>query len=82
MRLVADRLGQTYANLHHYFPKLCRAIASRHRGYLEAQRARFRTRLRERVRDAAIALTYRGLYPSASHIVDCDLTHNLAAAEA
>jgi hypothetical protein len=61
IRLVADRLGQTSANLRHYFPELCRAIASRHRGYLEAQGARFRTRLRERVRDAAIALTYRGL---------------------
>src|SRR5260370_1290957 len=70
IRLVADRLGQTSANLRHYFPELCRAIASRHRGYLEAQGARFRTRLRERVRDAAIALTYRGLYPSPSHIAD------------
>jgi TniQ len=70
MRLVADRLGQTPANLHLYFPELCRAIASRHRSFLEAQGARFRTRLRERVRDAAIALTHRGLYPSASHIAD------------
>jgi hypothetical protein len=70
MRLVADRLGQTPANLHHDFPELCRAIASRHRNYQEAQRARTRTRLRQTVRDAAIALTYRGLYPSASHIAD------------
>ncbi len=70
IRLVADRLGQTSANLRHYFPELCRAIASRHRRYLEAQAARFRTRLRERVRDAAIALTHRGLYPSARHIAD------------
>jgi hypothetical protein len=70
IRLVADRLGQTSANLHHYFPKLCRAIASRHRNYQEAQRARTRTRLRETVRDAAIALTHRGLYPSASQIAD------------
>jgi hypothetical protein len=68
IRLVADRLGQTSANLRRYFPELCRAIASRHRSYQEAQAARFRTRLRERVRDAAIALTHRGLYPSASHI--------------
>jgi len=70
MRLVADRLGQTSANLHHYFPELCRAIASRHRSYEEARGARTRTRLRETVRDAAIALTHRGLYPSASHIAD------------
>ena len=70
IRLVADRLGQTPANLHYYFPELCRAIASRHRSFLEAQSARFRTRLSERVRDAAIALTNRGLYPSASHIAD------------
>src|SRR6266540_1963654 len=70
IRLVADRLGQTPANLHYYFPELCRAIASRHRSFLEARGARFRTRLRERVRDAAIVLTHRGLYPSASHIAD------------
>jgi len=70
MRLVADRLGQTSANLHLYFPELCRAIASRHRSYQEALGARTRTRLRETVRDAAIALTHRGLYPSASHIAD------------
>jgi len=70
IRLVADRLGQTYANLHHYFPEHCRSIASRHRSYQEAQSARTRTRLRERVRDAAIALTHHGLYPSASRIAD------------
>ena len=70
MRLVADRLGQTLVNLHHYFPELCRAIASRHRSYEEARDARTRTRLRETVRDASIALTRRGLYPSASHIAD------------
>ena len=63
MRLVADRLGQTLVNLHHYFPELCRAIASRHRSYEEARDARTRTRLRETVRDAAIALAHRGLYP-------------------
>jgi hypothetical protein len=70
MRLVADRLGQTLVNLHHYFPELCRAIASRHRSYEQARDARTRTRMREAVRDAAIALTHRGLYPSASHIAD------------
>jgi hypothetical protein len=70
MRLVADRLGQTPVNLHHHFPELCRAIASRHRSYEEAQDARTRTRMRETVHDAAIALTHRGLYPSASHIAD------------
>jgi hypothetical protein len=70
MRLVADRLGQTLVNLHHCFPELCRAIASRHRSYEEARDARTRTRMRETVRDAAIALTHRGLYPSASHIAD------------
>jgi len=68
MRLVADRLGQTRATLHHCFPELCPAIASRHRSYEEAIGARTRTRLRETVRDAAIAFTHRGLYPSASHI--------------
>ena len=67
---VADRLGQTLVNLHHYFPELCRAIASRHRSYEEARDARTRTRMRETVRDAAIALTHRGLYPSAGHIAD------------
>jgi hypothetical protein len=70
IRLVADRLGQRYANLHHYFPELCRAIASRHRRYQEAQGARIRTGLRERVRHAAIALTQRGLDPSANRIAD------------
>ncbi len=70
IRLVADRLGQTYANLHHYFPELCRSIASRHRSYPKAQGAHTRTRLRERVRDAAIALTHEGRYPSASRIAD------------
>ena len=70
MRLVADRLGQTSANLHHYFPELCRTITSRHRSYEQARGARTRTRLRETVRDAAIALTHCGLYPSASHIAD------------
>ena len=62
-----DRRPPTW---HHYFPELCRAIASRNRNYQEAQRARIRTRLRETVRDAAIALTHCGLYPSASHIAD------------
>ena len=66
MRLVADRLGQTLVNLHHHFPELCRGIASRHRSYEQARDARTRTRMREAVRDAAIALTHRGLYPSAS----------------
>jgi hypothetical protein len=70
IRLVAERLGQTHANLHHYFPELCRAIASRHRSYQEAQGSRTRIRLREQVRDAAIALTHQGLYPSASRIAD------------
>ena len=70
MRLVADRLGQTLVDLHHYFPELYRAIASRHRSYEEARDARTRRRMRETVRDAAIALTHRGLYPSASHIAD------------
>jgi hypothetical protein len=70
IRLVADRLGQTYANLHHDFPELCRSIASRYRSYEETQGARTRTRLRERVRGAAIALTHDGLYPSASRIAD------------
>ena len=70
MRLVTDRLGQTLVNLHHYFPELCRAIASRHRSYEEARDARTRTRMRETVREAAIALTHSGLYPSASHIAD------------
>jgi hypothetical protein len=70
MRLVADRVGQTLVNLHHSFPELCRAIASRHRSYEEARDARTRTRMRETVRDAAIALTHRGVYPSASHIAD------------
>jgi len=70
IRLVADRLGQTIVTLRHYFPELCRSIASRHRCYREAHGARRRTRLRERVRDAAIALTQHGVYPSASHIAD------------
>jgi TniQ len=70
IRLVADRLGQTPAYLHHYFPELCRAITSRHRSYEEARGARTRTRLRETVRNAAIALTHPGLYPSASQIAD------------
>ena len=69
IHLVADRLGQTSAKLRHYFPELCRAIASRHRNYQQAERARGRTRLRE-VRDAAIALTQHGLYPSSSRIAD------------
>ena len=64
MRLGADRLGLTPANLYHYFPKLCRATAGRHRNYQEAHRARTRIRLRATVRDAAITLTHRGLYPS------------------
>jgi hypothetical protein len=64
MRLVADRLGQTSANLHHCFPELCRAIASRHRSYEEARGARTRTRLRETVRDAAIALTHAVCIPA------------------
>ena len=70
IRLVADRLGQTIVTLRHYFPELCRSIASRHRCYREAHGARRRTRLRERVRDAAIALTRHGEYPSANHIAD------------
>jgi hypothetical protein len=70
IRLVANRLGQTNETLRHYFPELCRAIASRHRSYQETQGARTRTRLRERVRDAAIALTQHALYPSAGRIAD------------
>lgn len=77
IRLVAERLGQTYTNLHHYSPEHCRSIASRHRSYQEAQGARFRTRLRETVRDAAIALTHHGLYPSASRIADILSDRNL-----
>ena len=59
-----------YANLHHYFPNSATLWRPRHRSYQEAQGARTRTRLRERVRDAASALTHRGLYPSASRIAD------------
>jgi len=60
IRLVADRLGQTYANLHHYFPELCRAIASRHRTYQEAQGSPTRMRLRERVRDVRPVMDLKG----------------------
>jgi hypothetical protein len=70
IRLVADRLGHTNATLRHDFRELCRSIASRDRCYQEAHDARRRTRLRERVRDAAIALTQHGVYPSANHIAD------------
>jgi hypothetical protein len=70
IHLVADRLGQTSANLRHCFPELCRSIASRRRSFLKAQGARTRTRMRESVRDAAITLTHHGVYPSASHIGD------------
>ena len=69
MRLVVDRLGQTPATLHHYFPVLCRAIASRHRSDEEARDAHTRTRVREIVRDATIALTHRS-FSRASHIAD------------
>jgi len=33
IRLVADRRGQTNPTLRHYFPELCRSIASRHQCY-------------------------------------------------
>jgi len=74
---VADRLGQTSANLRHCYSELCRSIASRRRSYLEAQGARTRTRMRESVRDAAITLTRHGVYPSASHIGDVLNDHNV-----
>jgi len=48
-------------------PNSADALASRHRSYQEAQGARTRTRLRQRVRHTAIALTQRGLYPSQPH---------------
>src|SRR5215207_4965214 len=46
------------------------SVTATKRSYQEAQGARTRTGLRERVRHAAIALTQRGLDPSASRIAD------------
>jgi len=70
LREVADRLGQTYTNLRHYFPELSRAIATRARNYQEAQGTRTRARVRVEVRTAAIALTQIGYYPSTTRIAD------------
>src|SRR5438270_9464659 len=50
LREVAERLGQTYTNLHHYFPELSRAIAARYRSHQEAQGARTRAQVREEIR--------------------------------
>jgi hypothetical protein len=77
LREVADRLGQTYTNLRHYFPELSRAIAARYQSYLEAQGERTRARVRDEVRQAAIALTQQGDYPSTSRIAAL-LNHNSA----
>ena len=40
LREVAERIGQTYANLRHHLPELSRLISARYRCYQEAQGAR------------------------------------------
>ena len=68
LREVAERIGQTYANLRHHLPELSRVIAARYRNYQEAQGARTRARVREEVRQAAIYLHQQGHYPSSNRI--------------
>jgi hypothetical protein len=69
-REVANRIGQTYANLRHHLPELSRLISARYRGYHEAQGARTRARLREEIRQAAFDLHRQGHYPSNNRVAD------------
>ncbi|HEY7068448.1 MAG TPA: TniQ family protein [Chloroflexota bacterium] len=68
LREVAQRLGQTYANLRHHLPELSRAIAERYRSDQEAQGARTRQRLREEVREAVLYVHRQGVYPSSYRV--------------
>ena len=70
LREVAERIGQTYANLRHHLPELSRLISARYRSYQEAQGARTRARLSEEVRQAAIHVHRQGHYPSNNRIAD------------
>jgi hypothetical protein len=68
LRVVAQRLGQTYANLRHYCPDLCCAISARFLRTQMAQGAQTRQRIREEVRQAALQVHRQGVYPSAARI--------------
>jgi len=70
LREVAERIGQTYANLRHHLPELAHLVSARYRGYQEAQGARTRARVREEIRRAAIDLHRQGHYPSNNRIAD------------
>jgi len=70
LREVAERIGQTYANLRHHLPELSRLISVRYRSYQEAQGAGTRARVRDEIRQAAIQLHRQGHYPSNNRIAD------------
>jgi len=70
LREVAQRIGQTYANLRQHLPELSSIISVRYRNYQKLQGARTRRRLREEVRQAAIYLHQQGHYPSTNRIAD------------
>jgi len=76
LREVAQRIGQTYANLRQHVPELSRIISARYRRYQELQGARSRARLREEVRQAAIYLHQQGHYPSTNRIADLISRHS------
>ena len=70
LREVAERIGQTYANLRHHLPELSRLISARYRSYQEAQGAGTRSRVRDEIRQAANQLHRQGHYPSNNRIAD------------
>jgi hypothetical protein len=70
LREVAERIGQTYANLRHHLPELAHLISARYRGYQEAQGARTRAHVREEIRRVAFDLHRQGHYPSNNRIAD------------
>jgi hypothetical protein len=68
LREVAERLGQTYANLRHHCPDLCQEISARFLRHQAAQGAQTRQQLRDEVRQAAWEVHRQGRYPSAHRI--------------
>lgn len=64
MREVARRVGYDVSTLYKRFRKLCHSIAARHHKHEIQQAVERRSRSRQRIREVAISLHKRGIYPS------------------
>lgn len=72
MCAVALRLNRSEQSLYDHFPTLCKSLAARHLKYLKASRRSRRSQFLNDVREVALSLHRRGVYPSVK-VVEANL---------